>query len=285
MNNADFQARWPQLASQTTLDTQAQQGQSARTGDLTPVVGKSGGFRKTVSFGLVCIVYYGTELFCRRNFNLKTDPLGKTTGQMVGAARSAKQNIVEGSARAGTSRETELRLYDVAKGSLEELAGDYEDFLIVRGELPWSEKDPRARKVRAIDFDAFEAHDDLRHNFAAHLMQMRAKFAPATENENPCIAANAMLVVIDRACALLRRQIDRIGENFRENGGFTEHLTKVRLESREAKAAEAADSPKCPKCGGPMRKQMARKGANAGNPFWSCAAYPNCNGTRPWDWH
>ena len=40
----------------------------------------------------------------------------------------------------------------------------------------------------------------------------------------------------------------------------------------------------CPKCGGPMRKMVAKKGSNAGNPFWSCQAYPNCNGTRKWEW-
>lgn len=254
------------------------------TGTPTPVIGKAGGFRKTLSFGLTCLVYYATEVFCRRNFNLKNDPLGKTFGQMVGAARSAKQNIVEGSSRAGTSRETELRLYDVAKGSLEELAGDYEDFLITRGELPWRENDPKAIKARNLEFDVFEAHDDLRHNFAAHLMEMRRHFASAIENEDPVVAANALLVTIDRACSLLRRQMDRLGEEFREQGGFTEHLTKVRLEHRNEAFADDVDVPKCPKCGGPMRKQMAKKGANAGNPFWSCAAYPNCNGTRKWEW-
>ena len=250
----------------------------------TPVIGHSGGWRKTISFGLASLVYYATELFCRRNFNLKNDPLGKSYGQMVGAARSAKQNIVEGSSRAGTSRETELRLYDVAKGSLEELAGDFEDFLLMRSELPWREGDPKAVKARGIQFDVFEAQDDLRHNFAAHLMEMRKRFAPALEHEDPVVAANALLVTIDRTCALLRRQMETLGEDFRERGGFTEHLTKVRLEHREAKAATDDDAPKCPKCGGPMRKQMAKKGANAGNPFWSCAAYPNCDGTRKWDW-
>ncbi len=250
----------------------------------TPVIGPSGGFRRTVSFGLTCLVYYATELFCRRNFNLRNDPLGKTFGQMVGAARSAKQNIVEGSSRAGTSRETELRLYDVAKGSLEELAGDFEDFLLSRGELPWSESDPRAVRARALKFDRFEVHDDLRHHFGAHLLAMRKRFAPALENEDPFVAANALLVTIDRACSLLRRQMDRLGEEFRERGGFTEHLTKVRLERRAEAAHADVDAPKCPKCGGPMRKQMAKKGANAGNPFWSCAAYPNCNGTRKWEW-
>ena len=75
-----------------------------------------------------------------------------------------------------------------------------------------------------------------------------------------------------------------LGEEFREQGGFTEHLTKVRLEHRNEMAAADVDAPKCPKCGGPMRKVMAKKGTNAGNPFWSCVAYPNCNGTRKWEW-
>ena len=271
-----------------TEDTRQTTGGDARqASDIparTPVIGHSGGFRKTISFGLTCLVYYATELFCRRNFNLKNDPLGKTFGQMVGAARSAKQNIVEGSSRAGTSRETELRLYDVAKGSLEELAGDYEDFLLSRGEIPWSETDPRFARARGLEFDLFEDRTDLRHNFGAHLLAMRARFAPAIENENPVIAANALLVTIDRACSLLRRQMDKLGEVFREQGGFTEHLTKVRLERRDEAARADVGAPKCPKCGGPMRKQMAKKGANAGNPFWSCAAYPNCNGTRKWEW-
>ena len=98
------------------------------------------------------------------------------------------------------------------------------------------------------------------------------------------MAANALLVTIDRASSLLRRQMDRLGEAFRAQGGFTEHLTKVRLEHRNETLAKDPDAPKCPKCGGPMRKVMAKKGANAGNPFWSCAAYPNCNGTRNWGW-
>lgn len=136
------------------------------TGAPMPVIGKSGGFRKTLSFGLVCLVYYATELFCRRNFGPKNDPLGKTFGQMVGAARSAKQNIVEGSSRAGTSRETELRLYDVAKGSLEELAGDYEGFLFSHGELPWSENDPKWIKAKSLKFAVFEGCEDLRHGFS-----------------------------------------------------------------------------------------------------------------------
>ena len=247
----------------------------------TQIVGHYGGYRKTLSFGLVCLVYHATTLFCKRNYSYKNDALGKTVGQMVGAARSARQNIVEGLTRAGTSKETELRLLDVAKGSLEELAGDYEAFIAESGEAPWSERDPRARCVREMEFDRFAGTDDMRHEFGKHLLAMKVRFAPELENNEPVHAANAILITIDRAKALLHRQIEKIGEEFRENGGFTERLSKARLEERDRKAANA-DALKCPMCGGPMRKVVARKGTNAGNPFWSCCAYPNCNGTRKW---
>ena len=238
---------------------------------MTPVIGHYGGYRKTLSFGLTCLVYHATTLFCRRNYNYKNDALGKTVGQMEGAARSARQNIVEGSSRAGTSKETELKLLDVAKASLQELAGDFEAFIVDAGEAPWSERDAKYIKVKGMAFDDFVSTGDLRHEYGKHLLAMRERFAPALENEDPIVAANAILVTIDRACALLHRQIEKIGEDFREQGGFTEHLTKVRLEARDA-AIAASDAPKCPKCGGPMRKVVAKKGTNAGNPFWSFQA-------------
>ena len=95
---------------------------------MNSAIAPSGGFRKMFSFGYTCLVYHATTAFCKRVYSWKDDPLGKTSGQMIGAARSARQNIVEASARAGTSKETELKLLDVAKGSLAELEGDYEAF-------------------------------------------------------------------------------------------------------------------------------------------------------------
>lgn len=249
---------------------------------MLSILGHSGGYRKTFSFGLTCLIYHATTTFCRRNFDYHNDQLGKTVGQMEGAARSARQNLVEGSTRAGTSRETELRLLDVARASLAELAGDYEAFLTDRRELPWSECDSRTKAVLALEFDPFDdGPSDRRHNFVRHLLQMRERFAPWLEAEDPVLAANAILVMIDRAGALIFRQMEKLGEEFRQVGGFTEHLSKVRLEYRDQKAANSA-APRCPQCGGPMRKVVARKGANAGNPFWGCCAYPNCQGTRPW---
>lgn len=96
---------------------------------MTAIIAPYGGYRKMLSFGFTCLAYHATETFCARNFDYRNDPLGKMVGQMVGAARSARQNLVEASSRAGTSAETELRLLDVAKASLQELAGDYEAFL------------------------------------------------------------------------------------------------------------------------------------------------------------
>lgn len=245
------------------------------------IISAYGGYRKTLSFGYVCLIYHATTLFCRRNYDYKNDSLGKTTGQMVGAARSARQNIVEGSSRAGTSKETELRLYDVAKGSLEELAGDYEAYLIDAGVSPWSENDPRVAELAALKLDAFSAEGDQRHLHGEYILEMRRRFAPWLEAEDPIVAANSALVIINRASSLLHKQMLAIGETFVEEGGFTERLSKVRLEARDAKVS--ANSPRCPECGGPMRKQVARKGRNAGNPFWSCCNYPNCHGTRKWE--
>ena len=210
---------------------------------MTEIIGAYGGYRRTLSFGFACLIYHATEVFCERNYSYKNDALGKTVGQMLGAARSARQNIVEGSSRAGTSKETELRLYDVAKGSLEELAGDYEAFLIGRGEAPWAANDPRASRLMSLALDRYTGALD-RHDYGEYILSMRKRFAA-----------------------------------FLEADGFTERMSKARLETRDAQVA-AAGAPNCPKCGKPMRKVIARKGRNAGNPFWACTGYPDCNGTR-----
>ena len=249
----------------------------------TRIIGHSGGYRKMFSFGWTCLIYHATTLFCRRNYDYHNDALGKTVGQMVGAARSARQNIVEASSRAATSKEQELRQLDVAKGSLDELAGDYEAFIVESGEAPWSKSDPRYAEIAALQLDSFAEIDDVDHAYGLYTLRMRERCAKWLENEDPLVAANAQLIAIRRACALLMGQMQRTADAFTEEGGFTERLSRARIEARDAKAiAEVGEAPKCPKCGRAMRKRVARKGANAGNPFWSCSAWPDCNGTRAW---
>lgn len=247
---------------------------------MTQVIHPFGGYRKTLAFTYTCLTYHATCTFCQRNYPFEKDPLGKTSGQMIGAARSARQNIVEGSSRAGTSRETELKLYDVAKASLQELAGDYEAFLIQSGIAPWSIFEATARDFQQVTIGQFipRHSGDSRHEFGEYMLQLRQRFVRYLEAEDPILAANAILLVIDKASKLLYRQIESGIAEITQNGGFAERLTQARIQYRNTEN-QMAETPLCPKCGKPMRKVIAHRGQNAGNPFWSCIDYPHCNGS------
>ncbi|MBO4531212.1 MAG: topoisomerase DNA-binding C4 zinc finger domain-containing protein [Paludibacteraceae bacterium] len=78
---------------------------------------------------------------------------------------------------------------------------------------------------------------------------------------------------------MLRKQIENLLATFREEGGFSEGLTAERLAYRTEQSVQS-NAPACPKCGKPMIKRVAKKGVNAGNEFWSCSRYPECNGLR-----
>jgi len=92
------------------------------------------------------VIYDATVGFCERFL----DKRSRTVDQMVQAARSGRQNIAEGSRASGASSQTELRLVNVARASLDELLLDYEDFLRQRGLPLWGKDDPQALKVRTI---------------------------------------------------------------------------------------------------------------------------------------
>ena len=106
----------------------------------------SGGYRALRSFQVATVIYDATVSFCDRF----VDKRSRTHDQMVQAARSGRQNIAEGSRAAATSSQTELRLVNVARASLDELLLDYEDFLRQRGKRQWKKDDPEAREVRAV---------------------------------------------------------------------------------------------------------------------------------------
>lgn len=92
-----------------------------------------GGYEQLLSFRKARIVYDGTVRFCNRFVDLRS----RTHDQMVEAARSGRQNILEGSQASGTSRETEIKLTNVARASLEELPEDYRDSLRVHNATQW----------------------------------------------------------------------------------------------------------------------------------------------------
>jgi four helix bundle protein len=105
-----------------------------------------GGYEDLLSFRKARIVYDGTVRFCERFL----DQRDRTVDQMVQGARSGKQNILEGCMASATSKETEIKLVNVARASLEELLEDYRDFLRTRGQPLWEKDSREASFVRKL---------------------------------------------------------------------------------------------------------------------------------------
>jgi restriction system protein len=241
---------------------------------------KHGGFRKLLAFTLATIVQLETLRFCRRFLTQDPreaerrfyDPKGRQYDQMTQAARSGRQNIIEGSERSSTSKDTEMKLTDVARASLGELRGDYEIFILDREALPWSQHSEDAKAVNAISLDEAGFSDDMVHESAKHALRQRKKYARWLDSGDALVVANTMLLLIGRALNMLKGLREAQGRAFEETGGFSERLMSKRLEARD-KSREP--SPECPKCGKAMRRRQSVKGE-----FWGCSAFPECKGTR-----
>lgn len=250
-------------------------GQLNRPALLRP----SGGYRKLRSFQVTTVIYDATVAFCERFL----DKRSRTVDQMVQAARSGRQNIAEGSRASATSSQTELRLVNVARASLDELLLDYEDYLRQRGLRRWGKDDPEAQAVRAVGWrlgaDRPGPPDPTDQSDPA----VANPYAAWLDHPEPAVVANALICLIHQANYLLDRQVASLERQFVHEGGYSERLAAARIEER--KRQDRADPPQiamaCPSCGGPMALRTARKGPRAGSQFWGCCAYPKCRGTRP----
>lgn len=225
------------------------------------------------------VIQLATQDFCNRYLNRSNDPCGRQYDQMTQAARSVPANIAEGNSQHSTSKETEMRLTDVARASLAELANDYINWLMRYENVPWSVKSDEHRKVSFIVLDHPNYKDDVQYQSSIHILKQKHKFDQWLCSKDSMIEANCLLVLCNRLIMMLGKQIENQLETFKEEGGFSEALSAERL-ARRAEQSAQNDSPFCPKCGKPMIKRMAKKGRNAGNAFWSCSSYPECNGTR-----
>lgn len=241
----------------------------------------SGGYRKLRSFQVATVIYDATVLFCERFL----DKRSRTVDQMVQAARSGRQNIAEGSRAAATSSQTELKLVNVARASLDELLLDYEDCLRQRGKRQWQKDDREALAVRALG-RKHEQQASIDHSDPGAHWKI---YAACLEHKDSEIVANTIICLIHQTNYLLDQQITALERQFIAEGGYREQLAAARLAERskqnrvdQAKPNEQADkkAPACPACGKPMVLRTARKGKNAGSQFWGCAGYPNCKGTR-----
>ncbi len=238
--------------------------------------GGTGGYFRLDSWILANIVQLGTQQFCRQFLNRRNDPCGRQFDQMTQAARSGCANTAEGSARRATSRETEMRLTDVARSSLAELSGDYLNWLLAKEKTPWKKSSSQARRIYDIRLDRAEYGEDVVHDACSHILQQKKRFSEWLDSEDNEVIVNALLILIARVINMLNHQMETQGRDFEVEGGFREKLTRIRHESR----AVTENAPICPECGGQMTRRVARTGKNSGKAFWGCVKYPDCRGVR-----
>ena len=171
---------------------------------------KHGGYKKLLSYQKAEIVFDATVYFCDRFI----DKRSRTHDQMVQAARSGKQNIIEGSMASATSKETEIKLTNVARASQEELLADYHDFLRGRGMQEWPKDHVYARRLRALNKIPDATY---------------ATFKKGIENPDPVISANVIIGLIRVTSYLLDRQIRHLEQAFVKEGGLRERMTRARI--------------------------------------------------------
>ena len=184
-----------------------------------------GGYQRLIAYQKAVVVFDGTGEFCRRY----VDPHSRTYDQMVQAARSGKQNIVEGNRAAATSAVTEIRLTNVARASLDELLEDYTDYLRNHGVAVWDKDAPEALAVRRLG----RAEEDRVASGSAAGAQPAgyALYQPYVARSGGW-AANTLLCLIHQTNYLLDRLLASQETRFVSEGGFAERLTAVRRRYR-----------------------------------------------------
>jgi len=178
-----------------------------------------GGYAELLSYRKSEIIFDGTVQFCARFL----DKRDRTVDQMVQAARSGKQNIVEASMASGTSKEIEVKLTNVARASLEELLTDYCDFLRVRNLKLWPKDGREALYVRKLGKGLPESGVTYE------------TFRPFIETRSSEVVANIMICLIHQTSYLLAHQIRRLEKDFIEQGGLRERMTYARLKNRNGR--------------------------------------------------
>ena len=182
-----------------------------------------GNYRSLIVYQKAECIYDVTFFFAHK-FLEKGD---RTVDQMVQAARSGKQNIAEGSAASTTSRETELKLMNVVKASLQELLIDYEDYLRVRGLEQWQSTDSRYIRTRKVA---------AKHNDSAYYREAVAVRSDET-------VANIAITLIHQADAMLLKLIEVLKRQFVQQGGIREEMTRARLSYRNGQYQKGEGSP------------------------------------------
>lgn len=179
-----------------------------------PILPPRGDYQTLLSFQKAEVVYDITFRFAHKYLS-RGD---RTVDQMIQSARSGKKNILEGSKAALTSKETEIKLTNVARASLEELLDDYLDYLRVR-DLPIWEPDSKealfVRKLGRVEPQTYEMYREF------------------VETRPPEVVANIAICLIHQTNYLVDQQLRRLEQDFLKEGGLRERMTRARINHRD----------------------------------------------------
>ena len=178
-----------------------------------PIIPPRGDYQTLLSYQKAEVIYDLTFRFAHKYLG-KGD---RTVDQMIQSARSGKQNILEGSKAALTSKETELKLTSVGRASLEELLADYRDYLRVRDHAIWDKDSKEALFVRRLG------------RKTPHTFELYREFL---ETRPPEVIANISICLIHQTNYLLDQQLRALEKDFLNQGGLRERMFKARLAHR-----------------------------------------------------
>ena len=167
------------------------------------------------------VLYQMTVAFCRRFLPKYGD---RTVDQMVQAARSGKQNIVEGLADGVTSTEMELKLLNVARSSFKELNEDFLDYITAHSLAHWNSKHPRYNALLRF----CRTHNDL------------SDYEPYFERWSDEELANCAVTLCHMVDKMMTTTLEAKEKDFVENGGIRERMTAARLGRRKTQNEEIA---------------------------------------------
>ena len=172
-------------------------------------------YRNLTAYRKAVVIYDLTYHFCERFIAIGD----RTKDQMIQAARSGKQNIVEGKAASLTSPETQIRLLGVARASFQELLEDFTDYLRTRKLKIWNTSSKEVEVMRELGL----SHSDS------------SFFVDLAEKRDDEVIANMAIVLLHQEDVLLRKHIEKQITHFIDNGGFLESLTKARVNKKKKK--------------------------------------------------
>ena len=172
-----------------------------------------GNYQELESYQNSVVIFDATQEFCKI-FLKKGD---RTIDQMVQAARSGKQNIIEGCVASGISSETEIKLVGVARASLEELVEDYRDYLRTHHLPLWDKEDLRIQEIRQLAKQKNKTYETYRTYLS---------------DDNPELFCNTMISLIHQTNYLLDRQLQSLAKTFTEKGGIRERMAAARKSYR-----------------------------------------------------